>query len=203
MTATILLIRHAAHAHLGHTLSGRTAGGNLTAEGAAQAQRLARWLSDEAIAEIHTSPVLRARETAGEIAGAQGVDVSVVPALHEVDFGDWTGKSFGELAGDPAWKQWNENRGQARAPEGETMSEVEQRIGEHLRATAAGMSGKMIAMVSHCDTIRAAIAGVLGLSLDHLLRFEVAPASVSRIEAGDWGARLLSLNEQAANEQAA
>ncbi len=195
MTATILLIRHAAHAHLGHILSGRTAGGNLTGEGVAQARRLARHLSDEAIAEVHASPVLRARETASEIAAVQGMDFSIVPALQEVDFGEWTGKSFEELSHDPAWKRWNDDRAQARAPKGETMNEVQQRIGEHLRATAASMSGKIIAMVSHCDTIRAAIAGVLGLSLDHLLRFDVAPASVSRIEAGDWGARLLSLNE--------
>ena len=43
--------------------------------------------------------------------------------------------------------------------------------------------------------IRALVARVLGLSLDNLLRFEIAPASLSRIEAGTWGARVLSLNE--------
>ena len=40
------------------------------------------------------------------------------------------------------------------------------------------------------------VARVLGLSLDHLLRFEIGPASVSRLEAGPWGARVLSLNER-------
>ena len=52
-------------------------------------------------------------------------------------------------------------------------------------------------MVSHCDVIRAVIARVLGLSLDRLLAFETDPASLSRIEVGNWGARLLSLNEVA------
>lgn len=198
MTATILLIRHAAHAHLGHILSGRTAGGELTAEGVKQAGQLAGYLAREPIAEVHTSPVLRARETAQEIAAWLGTAPTVAEALDEVDFGEWTGKSFAELARDPAWRMWNDNRAQARAPKGETMIEVQQRIGDYLRTAASRASGSVIAMISHCDTIRGAIAGVLGLSLDHLLRFDIAPASVSRLEVGDWGARLLSLNENAA-----
>ncbi|MDB5669003.1 MAG: Broad specificity phosphatase PhoE, partial [Alphaproteobacteria bacterium] len=36
---------------------------------------------------------------------------------------------------------------------------------------------------------------ILGLSLDHLLRYDVDPASVTRIVLGDWGGRLLNLNE--------
>lgn len=198
MTATILLIRHAAHAHLGQILSGRTAGGPLTAEGVKQAEQLARYLADEPIAEVHTSPVLRARETAQELAASLGTPATVADALDEVDFGDWTGKRFDELARDPAWQMWNDNRAQARAPKGETMIEVQQRTGDYLRTAASRASGGVIAMISHCDAIRAAIAGILGLSLDNLLRFDIAPASVSRIEAGDWGARVLSLNENAA-----
>ena len=37
------------------------------------------------------------------------------------------------------------------------------------------------------------MARVLGLPLDNLLRFEIDPASLSRIEAGPWGARALAL----------
>ena len=43
--------------------------------------------------------------------------------------------------------------------------------------------------------IRALVARVLGLSLDNLLRFEIGPASLSLLEVGTWGARVLSLNE--------
>ena len=39
---------------------------------------------------------------------------------------------------------------------------------------------------------------MLGFPLDHMLRFDIAPASVSRIEIGEWGGRVLSLNEVAA-----
>ena len=43
---------------------------------------------------------------------------------------------------------------------------------------------------------RGAVAAILGLPLDHLLRFDIGPASVTRIDAGDWGMRLVSLNEK-------
>jgi broad specificity phosphatase PhoE len=57
--------------------------------------------------------------------------------------------------------------------------------------------------VTHCDLIRALVATVLGLPLDNLLRFEVDPASVTRIEAAPGWARLLTLNESAASWAAA
>jgi probable phosphoglycerate mutase len=50
-------------------------------------------------------------------------------------------------------------------------------------------------MVTHCDIIRAVVARVLGLSLDHFGRFDIDPASCTRLAVGDWGAKVLSLNE--------
>lgn len=78
------------------------------------------------------------------------------------------------------------------------MSEVQQRAWEYVEQIAGAMAGMVVALVSHCDVIRAVLARVLGLSLDHLLRFEVGPASWSRLEVGAWGARVMSINEHAA-----
>lgn len=50
--------------------------------------------------------------------------------------------------------------------------------------------------VSHCDIIRGLIAYYLGLPLDNLLRFDIDPASVSRLVVGSWGARVMSMNER-------
>jgi hypothetical protein len=33
------------------------------------------------------------------------------------------------------------------------------------------------------------------LALDHLTRFEVFPASISSVAVGDWGAKVLGINE--------
>jgi probable phosphoglycerate mutase len=194
MTATILLIRHAAHGHLGAILSGRMGGIPLSEEGQAQAKRLRAMLQADALDHVQSSPVQRARETAAAVAGERPVEI--VEALHEIDFGDWTGRRFDSLEGDPEWSRWNTLRSQACPPGGENMAQAQQRALDHLRAAAARHPGQTIAMVTHCDVIRAVVAAVLGLSLDHILRFDVDPASVTRVVAGEWGERLVSLNER-------
>lgn len=194
MTATILLIRHAAHGHLGAVLSGRMPGIPVSREGGEQAERLAAMLRQTRIDRIQSSPVQRARETAAVIAA--GGAIEIVEAIDEIDFGDWTGRPFDELAGDPEWQRWNTARSKARPPGGESMAAAQERALHHLRTAAARHPGETIAMISHCDVIRGLVAAVLGLSLDHLLRFDVDPASVTRIAAGEWGERLLSLNQR-------
>lgn len=196
-SATILMVRHAAHTQLGRVLSGRAPGIELSPAGREQARRLGAALAGEPLAAVHSSPVLRARSTAAALE-RDGVVVEPVEALTEIDFGSWTGVAFDRLEGDPAWREWNEARARATPPRGEAMAAAQARVMDHLRATAAVFTGRVVAMVSHCDLIRAAVAGVLGLSLDRILRFEIDPASVTRIVAGPWGEKLLSLNERPA-----
>jgi len=199
MTATILLVRHAAHGHLDKRLSGRMPGVALSDGGREQAARLGAVLASAAIDRVECSPLDRTRETAAAVAGACGLPPPLdVEALIELDLGDWTGARFDQLHGDPAWDRWNTERGTARVPGGETMAEAQARIAAHLHRVAAGPDGATVAMVTHSDMIRAAVAHVLGLPLDNLLRFEVDPASITRIVAGDWGAKLVTLNERVA-----
>ncbi len=197
MTATLILVRHAPHEQIGQRLSGRMPNLGLGSEGLAQARRAAKAL-EGAFDAVQSSPVQRARETAEAIAAGRGLPVEIAPALEEIDFGAWTGRTFDELEGDRDWRIWNERRGSARAPGGESMAEVQARVAAHLAGAARANQGRRVVMVSHCDVIRAAVAQVLGLPLDRLLAFDVDPASATRIVAGDWGARLLSLNERLA-----
>lgn len=195
MTAKILLIRHATHSDLGSRLSGRSRGGSLSAVGYTQAHAIARYLAEGRLDRIETSPVTRARETAAILSSRTGVPVAVAPALDEIDFGEWEGRAFAELEDDPRWRDWNAARSVATAPDGESMASVQSRALAHIADTAKSTTGTVIAMVTHCDVIRAVVAGVLGLSLDNLLRFSVDPASVTRLEVGTWGAKVCSINE--------
>jgi ribonuclease H / adenosylcobalamin/alpha-ribazole phosphatase len=192
-----MLVRHAAHSHLGSILSGRTPGIALSAEGRSQAGRLAQHCAGISIDRIQSSPVQRARETAAAIfVGRDGLEIELVPELDELDFGEWSGRSFVELARDPEWRDWNGARANAIAPGGESMAAAQARTWAHIEKTATARPGETIVMVTHCDIIRAVIAHVLGLSLDHILRFDIDPASVSRLAVGSWGAKVLTLNER-------
>jgi broad specificity phosphatase PhoE len=196
VTATILLIRHAAHVELGRILSGRRRDVALSVEGLEQAEIVADLLSVEPITAVYSSPRERAYYTARSIAEPHDLTVAIAEGLDEVDFGDWTGVAFDDLEGDSAWSEWNEARATARPPGGESMADAVVRAVGALTEIAADNHGRTIACVSHCDIIRGVIAHHLGLSLDHMLRFDVDPASVSRIALGAWGARVMTVNER-------
>lgn len=198
MTATLLLIRHATHSDYGDRLTGRADGAPLSAAGRRQAAELAERLAAQPVAAIYSSPRERTRATAAALAAVQGADVNLADALDEIDLGRWTGCRIAALAEDPAFVRWNARRGTAAPPGGEPMAEVADRVEAFARGLAADHAGQTVALVSHADVIRGFIARVLGLCLDNLLRFDIGPASVSRVELGSWGGRLLSLNEGAA-----
>lgn len=197
LTATLMLIRHAAHGHLDRLLSGRMPGVPLSEAGERQARALAERLRGDRIDRIWTSPLDRAQATAAAIAAVQGLGVpQVATPLIEIDMGEWTGMPFADLHGDPDWDRWNRERGTARIPGGETMAEARDRIAPFLARVARDHPGETVALVTHSDMIRSAIADILGLPLGHVLRFDIDPASVTRVVAGDWGARLLTMNER-------
>ena len=196
MTATFLLIRHAAHVEVGRVLTGRRPNIALSREGLEQARVLADLLGTAPVKAVYTSPRERAWYTAREIAEPHELPVTMEAALDEIDLGAWTGRAFDALAGDPLWAEWNERRGSARPPGGESMAEAAERAFEFVHEAARRHDGQMIVALSHCDIIRGIIARCLDLPLDHLLRFDIDPGSVSRVMVGDWGSRVLSVNER-------
>jgi len=56
-------------------------------------------------------------------------------------------------------------------------------------------SDRSVILVSHSDVIKAALLYHLGLPIDAYARFEVEPASISTLVVGDWGSKILRLNE--------
>jgi len=168
----------------------------LSREGLEQVEIVADLLGVEPLAGVYSSPRERAYYTARGIAEQHEMKVEIADALDEVDFGDWTGRRFDELEGDSAWDEWNSARGSARPPGGESMAEAVARAVEGVQEIARLHADQTVAAVSHCDIIRGVIAHYLGLSLDNLLRFDVDPASVSRVAVGAWGARVMTVNER-------
>jgi broad specificity phosphatase PhoE len=181
--ALFLLVRHAAHDLLDRLLAGRMDGVPLSAAGRQQAAELASRLSRLKLTAVHSSPRLRARETAAPIAALAGLPVEVCPALDEVDFGEWTGRSFGDLASDPAWRRWNEERGASRPPGGESMAEAQQRLLAHIAAAHARSPDGRTVMVTHAEIVRAAVLHARSLPISAWNRISIAPASVTVIRS--------------------
>ena len=198
MTATFLLIRHAMHADYGRRFTGRADGVLLSTEGKAQAQALGGRLAGSDLAAVYSSPRERCRATAEAVAVPHRLFVQQNERLDEIDLGDWTGREIDSLNGDPAFDRWNTERGTAAPPNGEAFASVADRAFGLAQTLASQHVGETIALVSHQDVIKALVATCLFLPLDHVLRFDIGPASVTRLVMGGWGAKLLTLNEYAA-----
>jgi ribonuclease H / adenosylcobalamin/alpha-ribazole phosphatase len=117
-----------------------------------------------------------------------------VDDLGENRFGAWEGLTFEELESREDWRRFNTMRSRVRPPGGETMIEVQTRMVRQLECLASRHPDEPVAVVSHCDPLRAVLAHYLGVPLDHLLRFAIDPASVSAVELGAWAPRIVSLN---------
>ncbi|MCF6114355.1 histidine phosphatase family protein [Mesorhizobium muleiense] len=198
MTTTFFLIRHAAHDNVGDYLAGRMAGVCLGETGRAQASRLASHMAARPLAAICCSPRERTLETAKPIAIACNREkITIRQELDEIDFGAWSGKTFEELSQDADWLTWNSQRQQARTPGGETMLDVQQRVVSLMQQLRKWYQNQSVALVSHADVIKAAVCNVLGLPLGDCFRFDIDPASITTVVSGDWGSKLIRLNEAA------
>ena len=191
---TFFLIRHASCSGLGQTLWGRTPGVCLNETGKIQAQRLAERLQGITLQAIYSSPLERALETAETIARSMRLEVNKNPALDEVDFGEWTGKSFDTLGGDERWRRFNSVRSATRIPGGESFLEVQTRIVTELERISAQHNDERVAIVSHADVIKAAVGYYTATPIDLLQRIEISPCSVSIVGMDKDGPRLLTVN---------
>lgn len=167
----------------------------LNEEGRAQAEGLAARLSSAPLRAVYSSPLERALETAAPLARALGLEVRVSGALNELDFGEWTGRTFSELEREPGWRRFNSFRSGTRIPGGELMAEAQARFVAEMGRLRERHAGEALALVSHADPIRAAVAHYAGIPLDLFLRVEVSPASVSVVEVGEYGPRIISVND--------
>jgi ribonuclease H / adenosylcobalamin/alpha-ribazole phosphatase len=193
--ATVLLVRHAAHDDLNCRLSGRGPAPGLNLAGLAQAHALARRLCDVPVAAIHSSPRIRAVETASAIAAECRLPIEVVSAIDEIDFGDWTGCRFEQLDSDPDWRVWNASRSSARPPNGESMQDAVARAETHIIAAADAHPDGTLVMVTHCDIVRGLLCRWRHQSLDRLLDFTIDPASVTRVLVQGAAVQLVSVND--------
>jgi probable phosphomutase (TIGR03848 family) len=192
---TFLLIRHATTDSVGLRLSGRMAGVLLNEEGRVQAQQLAGRLADLPLAAIYSSPLERARETAGPLAVAHQLEAVLWEDFWEIDCGAWTNGAIADLARQPPFQRFNSFRSGTRIPGGETMLEAQVRVVTGLEKLRRQHPQETVAVISHGDLIKAAVAYYAGIHLDMFQRIEISPASVSVIAIDDDTARILLVND--------
>ncbi|MBH5386230.1 histidine phosphatase family protein [Bradyrhizobium diversitatis] len=195
MARIIHLVRHGHHALLGRTLCGRMCGVTLDDIGCEEIARCAANLAPRP-SLIQSSPQRRCMQSASILAARFGLPVEIVPALDELDYGEWTGRSFMQLSEDPQWSRWNSRRGSTRPPGGESMRSLQTRIVRHLEQLRSDSLVDSVIAISHAEPIRAALLHYARMRLDDFLSITVDPASVSTLTADRRGFRITGINQR-------
>lgn len=178
----ILLIRHALTSEAGRIFSGRKPGLSINTEGSEQVKILTERLNNTKLAAVYSGPLERSKETATPIANSHNLELNISEDFNELDSGSWTNLSFEQLRDDPVFKRFNTFRSLTRIPGGELMAEAQLRIIKGIEKLQLLYPHGTVAVVSHADIIRAAIAYFQGVHIDLSHRIEINPASVSIIE---------------------
>lgn len=189
-----LLIRHGTNDTVGKSFGGRLPSVHLNEEGKQQAVELAQRLKHLPIKAIYCSPMERTIETATPLANELSLPLQTSHELIEIDCRNWTGKEIEALKNDKAFHLFNSFRSIAAIPGGEWMLDAQIRVVRFLQCLCKQHVNETIAIVSHADIIKAAIAYYAGMPLDFLLRIEIDPASVSIINVYEESVQIQVLN---------
>lgn len=156
----------------------------LTEMGRSQAAAAAAGLAKQfdAVA-IVSSPLQRALDTAGAVAGQMGLDVVEHPGLIETDFGEWEGLTFPEAAArDPEiHARWLSDV-TVPTPGGESFAAVAERVSAAKDELLARYPGQTVVLVSHVTPIKSLLREALGVGPELLFRLHLDLASVSITE---------------------
>ena len=178
------------HGQTRSNLVGRYAGGSdepLTEVGKAQIGELALRLRDRGVAEIWTSEIARARETAEILAEDLKAPVIPDPRLNEMVMGPWEGLLELEVASQypEAYALWQERPDLVSLPERESLAMVERRIVAALGDAAR--RSQPVLLVTHVAPMRVAALSLLGLPLRHYKEISVSNAEcfVAEPDRGD------------------
>ena len=167
MSARLILIRH------GRTewnADGRFQGQAdvpLDDVGRAQASALAPHIAALGPVAVVSSPLVRALDTAREVALASGVDLAIDPRLAEINVGTWAGKRMEDAAAElPECHEWlRTGRDFRRSATGETATEAGARVAAALRHITDWNPDGVTAVVGHGLATRMAILNLMGWDL--------------------------------------
>jgi broad specificity phosphatase PhoE len=171
---------------------------DLNDRGRMQAEEIGRALGREDLGFLLASPLGRARETAGIIAGKLGIQYRVDEAFNNIDLGSWQGVPKEEIKRDypELWKRWTTAPEHLRIPGGETVEEVRQRASARLEQLVGGGT-ESFGIVTHRSVLKGVAASLLSVPAPWFWKFYMDNAAYSVFEYDESGFVLTSWNSNA------
>ena len=180
----LFLVRHAEVESKYQRVFGGRIDMELSPRGHEQAEALARYAARHDFAHVYASPMKRVQQTLIPLVRSLATPPILCDELREVDFGDWTG-----LGWDQVFEryritafQWLEQIECAGIPNGECRTAFAARVEPCLRRIVAAHRDESVAVVCHGGVIRMILSLLLDLPLSKMAAFEIAYASVTRVD---------------------
>lgn len=168
----------------------------LTALGLAQAEAVARRLSDERLDVLYSSPSRRAMQTAQAIGRSHGLEPIPDAGLRERGAGDYEGIAVDAVvAANPRiWEDRAADYWNWRPPGGESFQQVLDRALETIERIRAEYPRKTVAAVTHMGVVRVLMSHFAGIPLaeTYTMEFPSTGISVFRWDAGAVEVELLN-----------
>ncbi|MDJ0039414.1 2,3-diphosphoglycerate-dependent phosphoglycerate mutase GpmB [Pantoea allii] len=156
----------------------------LTEKGEQQARQVGERIKNAGITHIISSDLGRTRRTAEIIADACGCDITFDPRLRELNMGVLEKRLLDELsAEEESWRASLVNGTEGgRIPQGESMTELAQRMQAALDACLALPAGSRPLLVSHGMALGVLVSTILGLPAYAERRLRLRNCSISRVD---------------------
>ena len=128
----------------------------LTEKGEQQLEYLAERFRGVHLDAIYFSPFQRTRLTAEAVNRHHGLNMIPEFELREINGGEWEGRSWSDLpsAFPKEYLLWTKDMAHFRAPSGDAMIDVYQRMRAAITAIAAEHAGETVAVFSHGCALR-------------------------------------------------
>ena len=113
---------------------------------------------------VYTSPKIRSKQTADIL--YKNKKQVMIEEFDEIDFGDFEGKSYHELNGNPLYQQWIDSNGEMPFPNGDNKEDYCKNVVKGLNKaldTAKEKEVSDIAIVVHGGTIMALMSTLAGM----------------------------------------
>lgn len=196
-TTKVFLVRHA---QTRWNVTGRYMGWideGLSDEGLWQAEQLSRRLKNWSIDSAYSSPLKRAYETAQIIAKPHALQVCTMHELGEIRIGYWEGMYRDDVKSQypEIWQAWRSDPSTVQMPNGENMSQVQERAVAAFQDIIGANIGHQVLIVTHEVIVKLLIAYCLDINISMYRRFEIANASLTIVQLIGNRYHLSSLND--------
>ena len=169
----------------------------LNPNGIKQAEMTGEALKNVNLNAVYSSPLSRAFDTATAIARNHGLEVEVYEPITDIDFGEWQGLNRSEVESryPGIFGVWLSAPEKAEIPNGETLSQVRQRMMAGLNRILTRDPEGTVVLVSHGLTNKVLLCAMLGLDNSHFWKVKQDNGAINIFKYSAQGSKVFLMNE--------